>query len=71
MKYASLVPLLLGGEATGSSAIISAMQTAMQSITSDVTTTIITVIPIIMGVTGLVLVFKFGSSFFKKNVKPN
>lgn len=73
MKYALLAPVLLGGEgsASGSSAVITALQSAMQSITSDITTTVTTVIPIIMGVVGLVLVFKFGKNFFRKNVQPN
>lgn len=71
MKYALLAPVLLGGEASGSSAVITALQSAMTSITSDITTAVTTVIPIIMGVVGLVLVFKFGSRFFKQNVKPN
>lgn len=71
MKYALVAPLLIGGESSGSSAVITALQTAMQSITSDITSAVTTFIPIIMGVIGLVLVFKFGSRFFKQNVKPN
>lgn len=60
---------LIGEGGTSVSAIQTALTTAFTSIASDFSTTISNVLPIALGITGMIMVIRFGISLFRRLAK--
>ena len=60
---------LIGNASTPVSAIQTALTTAFTQIAGDFSTTISNVLPIALGITGMIMVIRFGISLFRRLAK--
>lgn len=58
--------VLIGGEGSGTSTVVSTLSTAFESISSDLMSTISTIAPIALGIVGAGIVLVFGVKWFKR-----
>lgn len=57
---------LVGGSVDSMSSIQTALSTAFTSIAGDFATTISNVLPVALGITGMIMVIRFGISLFRR-----
>lgn len=67
--YPVLVSLIGNSGGSAVSSIQTALTTAFTQIASDFSTTISNVLPVALGITGMIMVIRFGISLFRRLAK--